>query len=86
MAGGLKESGGVLLSHRGNPAVPSAQHGFTSVFGMDTGGSHALSPPKNVAGRHKAAGVVLGQLNMESSLRFIHFAVPLFLRGKKGDD
>jgi hypothetical protein len=33
-----------------------------------------------------AAGVVLGQLNMESNVRFIHFAVLLFLRGKKGDD
>ena len=49
--GALEESGGVLLSHKGNPAVPSAQRGFTSVFGMGTGGSHALSPPKNVAGR-----------------------------------
>ena len=72
MAGGLEESGGFLLSHRGNPAVPSAQHGFTTVFGMGTGGAHALSPPKNVADRHQAVGVVLGQLNMESSLRFIH--------------
>jgi hypothetical protein len=37
----------------------------------------------------RAAGVVLGQLNMESSVRFIHFAVHLLLQifsAKKGDD
>jgi len=39
----------------------------------------------------KQPGVALGQLNMESSLRFIHFAVLRFLprmdpEGKKRDD
>ena len=34
-------SGGVLLSHRIAPAVPSAQEDLTSVFGMGTG----VTPP-----------------------------------------
>ncbi len=36
-----KESGGVLLSHTVTHAVPSAQEGLTSVFGMGTG----VTPP-----------------------------------------
>ena len=40
----IKKPGNDLLSHR-QAAVPSAQQGLTSVFGMGTGGSPApLSP------------------------------------------
>ena len=38
-------SGGDLLSQGVAPQVPSALTGFTSVFGMGTGGSPSLSPP-----------------------------------------
>ena len=35
----------VSYSHMANATLPSALQRFTSVFGMDTGGSTALSPP-----------------------------------------
>lgn len=38
-------SGGDLLSQGVAPQVPSALSGFTSVFGMGTGGSQTLTPP-----------------------------------------
>jgi hypothetical protein len=38
-------SGGDLLSQGTAPQVPSALAGFTSVFGMGTGGSLPLEPP-----------------------------------------
>ena len=45
-AGLYKEKfGGVLLSHRVAPAVPSALKGLTAVFGMGTGVSPLPSPP-----------------------------------------
>ena len=37
--------GGDLLSRGTAPQVPSALAGFTSVFGMGTGGAPPLSPP-----------------------------------------
>ncbi len=37
--------GGDLLSQGREPQVPSALAGFTSVFGMGTGGSRPLTPP-----------------------------------------
>jgi hypothetical protein len=37
--------GGDLLSQGCEPQVPSALAGFTSVFGMGTGGSRPLTPP-----------------------------------------
>ncbi len=43
----LEESGDVLLSHMVPHAVPSAQRSLTSVFGMGTGGTFPLWPPKN---------------------------------------
>src|SRR5215472_1797727 len=39
-------SGGVLLSRRASPAVPSALKGLTSGFGMGPGVSLSLWPPK----------------------------------------
>ena len=39
--------GGDLLSRGFATQVPSALSGFTSVFGMGTGGSPTLSPPDN---------------------------------------
>jgi hypothetical protein len=42
----LKNPGGVLLSHTVAHAVPSALEGLTSVFGMGTGVTPPLSPPK----------------------------------------
>ena len=44
--GFFEESGGVLLSHPASRAVPSALKGLTSVFGMGTGVTPSLSPPK----------------------------------------
>jgi hypothetical protein len=40
-----KGVGGAVLSHRAAPAVPSAQRGLTSEFGMGSGVSPALLPP-----------------------------------------
>jgi hypothetical protein len=41
-----KNPGGVLLSHTVTHAVPSALEDLTSVFGMGTGVTPPLSPPK----------------------------------------
>ena len=41
-----KKIGGDLLSHAVTHAVPSAQEGLTAVFGMETGVTPPLSPPK----------------------------------------
>jgi hypothetical protein len=41
-----KKSGGVLLSQGLTSQVPSALTGLTSVFGMGTGMTLTLSPPK----------------------------------------
>jgi hypothetical protein len=41
-----KNPGGVLLSHTVTHVVPSALEGLTSVFGMGTGVTPPLSPPK----------------------------------------
>ena len=41
-----KVFGGVLLSHTASHAVPSALKSLTSVFGMGTGVTSLLSPPK----------------------------------------
>jgi hypothetical protein len=47
MAASLQEkSGGVLLSQAVSHQVPSAQEGLTSVFGMGTGVTPPLWPPK----------------------------------------
>jgi hypothetical protein len=43
-----KNSGGVLLSHPASQAVPSALKSLTSVFGMGTGVTSSLLPPKTV--------------------------------------
>ena len=42
------KSGGVLLSQGVSTQVPSALAGLTSVFGMGTGVTPPLSPPKSV--------------------------------------
>ena len=41
--------GGVLLSHTATHAVPSALKGLTSEFGMVSGVSPSLLPPKKIA-------------------------------------
>ena len=38
----------VSYSHMANATLPSALQRFTSVFGMGTGGSTALSPPGKI--------------------------------------
>ena len=43
---GKRDSGGDLLSHAVAHAVPSALKSLTSVFGMGTGVSSSLLPPK----------------------------------------
>ena len=45
------KSGGVLLSQGVYPQVPSALTGLTSVFGMGTGVTLSLWPPKSVVNR-----------------------------------
>ena len=45
---GIKDSGGDLLSHAVSHAVPSALKSLTSVFGMGTGVSSSLLPPKTL--------------------------------------
>ncbi len=44
----VTKSGGVLLSQGDFPQVPSALTGLTSVFGMGTGVTLSLWPPKSV--------------------------------------
>ncbi len=58
-AGALQETGGDLLSQGVSPQVPSARTGLTSVFGMGTGVSPLLSPPRMllVKGRNLRRGV-----------------------------
>ena len=47
MAAVKRFSGNVLLSHTAARAVPSAQQSLTSVFGMGTGVTSALSSPES---------------------------------------
>ena len=49
------KSGGVLLSQGVYPQVPSALTGLTSVFGMGTGVTLSLWPPKSVVNRCASA-------------------------------
>jgi hypothetical protein len=44
-----EKSGGVLLSQGISPQVPSALVGLTSVFGMGTGVTPPLWPPKSLS-------------------------------------
>ena len=44
-----KAAGSYLLSHSVAAAVPSAQEGLTSVFGMGTGMTLPLSPPARLS-------------------------------------
>ena len=46
--GFIKNFGGVLLSHTVAHAVPSALKSLTAVFGMGTGVTSSLLPPKNL--------------------------------------
>ena len=46
--GFIINSGGSLLSHTVAHAVPSAQKSLTSVFGMGTGVTSSLLPPKYI--------------------------------------
>ena len=48
-----KKSGGDLLSQGVSPQVPSALVGLTSVFGMGTGVTPPLWPPKSVVKRER---------------------------------
>ena len=41
-------TGDILISHTPARAVPSAQQGLTSVFGMGTGGTLAVLSPVNL--------------------------------------
>ena len=49
-----EKSGGVLLSQGVTAQVPSALTGLTSVFGMGTGMTLSLSPPKLLSWRMSA--------------------------------
>src|SRR6185503_5866020 len=56
-------SGGVLLSHRVAPAVPSALRVLASGFGMCPGVSLALWPPKLWYQHHPCVGVWWSRLH-----------------------
>jgi hypothetical protein len=43
-----EKAGDVVLSHTISRAVPSAQRGLTTVFGMGTGVTLAVKPPTNM--------------------------------------
>ena len=47
-----KKSGGVLLSHTDDRAVPSALEGLTSEFGMGSGVAPPAMPPENEDANH----------------------------------
>ena len=47
-------AGNYLLSHTLSRAVPSAQQGLTSVFGMGTGGTPAVRSPTTCSRQHSA--------------------------------
>ena len=47
-------AGSYLLSHSVAAAVPSAQEGLTSVFGMGTGMTLPLSPPARLSNPRRA--------------------------------
>ena len=53
---GGKKSGGVLLSQGRSSQVPSALEGLTSVFGMGTGVTPPLWPPKSVVNFERRSG------------------------------
>ena len=57
---GLFNPGNDLVSHAVARAVPSAQGGLTSVFGMGTGVTLPVRPPEN--------GEVPWQLNIEGQV------------------
>ena len=68
--GGLeKSSGGVLLSHRENPAVPSAQRGLTTEFGMGSGVTLSLWPPEKLFTTGECASCDLGGVNRRLRVR-----------------
>src|SRR5262245_26766832 len=75
------KSGGVLLSQGVNPQVPSALTGLTSVFGMGTGVTLSLWPPKSVVKgcasvRRRAAPQAL-QSKHERSIQALGRLVPV---------
>ena len=55
--GPYEKSGGVLLSQGIFPQVPSALTGLTSVFGMGTGVTLSLWPPKSVVNEASPRGL-----------------------------
>src|SRR5690606_41814568 len=52
----FEESGGVLLSQGRTSQVPSALEGLTAVFGMGTGVTPPLWPPKSVVNCERRPG------------------------------
>src|SRR6186997_2185461 len=64
-----KKSGGVLLSQGQSSQVPSALEGLTSVFGMGTGVTPPLWPPKTCCQR----GLIPRELQSEHEYRELMF-------------
>ena len=62
-----EKSGGVLLSQGHSAQVPSALEGLTSVFGMGTGVTLPLSPPKLVVADQRSARSVLLENSIAST-------------------
>src|SRR6201999_4220507 len=71
-------SGGVLLSRRATPRVPSALAGLTSVFGMGTGVTLPPSPPKPGCQRRVPNG--------DAALRALHSEHEHLCRSKPSAD
>jgi hypothetical protein len=59
--GGRSDPGTGLCSHAVAHAVSSALRRFTSVFGMGTGGSISLSPPRSLVNHASEGSGVRGQ-------------------------
>jgi hypothetical protein len=60
----VNNPGGVLLSHRVSPAVPSALEGLTSVFGMGTGVAPPAKPPETFSSAVQAALPLMRSANI----------------------
>ena len=72
--------GSDLLSQGVAPQVPSALAGFTSVFGMGTGGSPPLYPPDkatNLGFESRQPEDSIASTNIEDSFQALGLLVPV---------
>ena len=72
--GPMRETGDGLLSHKVSLAVPSALTGLTAVFGMGTGVTLSLWPPRSVVNEEAPRGL---QSKHERSIQALGRLVPV---------